>query len=329
MSGYSISPLWKVLFADLGLNAENVLRRAALPGDLFARTRATLTSAEFYALWRGMEQESGDPLLPLRIGESISVESFDPPIFAALCSPDLDTALRRLALYKRLCGAVRLEVESDSSTTSMTLESLDKTVAAPASLRWMELVFFTKIGRIGTRSRVEPLRVETPKPPPQREDYAAFFGVPVTEGSQTRLLFSHADATRPFLTANEKMWEFFEPELKRRLSQLTEEATTADRVHGALLEMLPSGSASMDAVSRRLGTSTRTLQRRLQREGLSFQRVLDRTRESLARHYLRTSKLTGAEISFLLGFEDPNSFFRAFNAWTGMTPEQVRGSRAC
>ena len=96
-------------------------------------------------------------------------------------------------------------------------------------------------------------------------------------------------------------------------------------MHAALLELLPSGSASIEAVSKRLGTSTRTLQRRLSREQSNFQAVLNKTREDLARYYLKTSDMSGAEISFLLGFEDPNSFFRAFHAWTGETPEKVRG----
>lgn len=54
--------------------------------------------------------------------------------------------------------------------------------------------------------------------------------------------------------------------------------------------------------------------------------MLNETREHLAKHYLKTSGISGAEISFLLGFEDPNSFFRAFHAWTGETPEQARGA---
>jgi len=36
--------------------------------------------------------------------------------------------------------------------------------------------------------------------------------------------------------------------------------------------------------------------------------------------------MSGAEISFLLGYEEPNSFFRAFHAWTGQTPEQARAA---
>ncbi len=41
---------------------------------------------------------------------------------------------------------------------------------------------------------------------------------------------------------------------------------------------------------------------------------------------LKTPTLSGTEISFLLGYDDPNSFFRAFHSWTGTTPEQARGA---
>lgn len=80
----------------------------------------------------------------------------------------------------------------------------------------------------------------------------------------------------------------------------------------------------MEAICKKLGVSTRTLQRRLQEEGGSFQQVLDQVRTSLAQHYLARTELPGAEIAFLLGFEEPNSFYRAFRGWTGKTPDHVR-----
>jgi AraC-like DNA-binding protein len=120
------------------------------------------------------------------------------------------------------------------------------------------------------------------------------------------------------------MWQEFEPALKQRLSELDQSATSSDRVRSALLELLPSGAASIEAVGKKLGTSSRTLQRRLGEEGETFQGLLNRTREALARHYLKRPELTASEISFLLGYEDPSSFFRAFAAWTGITPEQAR-----
>ncbi|RML95578.1 Transcriptional regulator, AraC family [Pseudomonas syringae pv. maculicola] len=80
----------------------------------------------------------------------------------------------------------------------------------------------------------------------------------------------------------------------------------------------------MQQISRKLGVSTRTLQRRLQDEGTTFQQTLDTLRDSLARHYLRSTAMSSAQISFLLGFEDANSFARAFQSWTGSTPGKVR-----
>ncbi|MFE9259138.1 helix-turn-helix domain-containing protein [Streptomyces sp. NPDC006879] len=119
------------------------------------------------------------------------------------------------------------------------------------------------------------------------------------------------------------MWEFFEPELSRRLSELESGSSTAERVRAVLLELLPAGRAAMGPVATALALSTCTLQRRLKGEGTTFQDVLNDTREALARHYLSRADLTVRDVSFLLGYEDPNSFYRAFRAWTGRTPAQA------
>ena len=92
------------------------------------------------------------------------------------------------------------------------------------------------------------------------------------------------------------------------------------------LELLPSGRSVIGDVARTLGMSTRTLQRRLGAESSRYQVVLNQTREQLARHYLGSSTMSGAEIRFLLGYDDPSSFFRAFHQWTGQTPETVRAA---
>jgi AraC-like DNA-binding protein len=217
-----------------------------------------------------------------------------------------------------------LNVEVTNRDTRLSLEWLDKTVNAPASLLSTELVFFVQLARIGIRERIIPREIKSPVIPEPHGEYADYFGVKVTKGKLPAIVFKAEDAKKPFLTANQKMWEFFEPELQKRLSELDQGASVGERTKAALLEMLPGGNASMESVARRLGTSTRTLQRKLKQEGVSFQAVLNQTREHLARHYLKSTTISGAEISYLLGFEDPNSFFRAFHGWTGTTPEQAR-----
>ncbi len=158
--------------------------------------------------------------------------------------------------------------------------------------------------------------------------YEAYFGVPVLRIRSPTVMFSAEDAERPFLTANHGMWSFFERALRQRLADLDRHATTVERVRGALLEVLPAGELSMLAVSVTLGLSSRTLQRRLKDEGSSFQQTLDAVRSSLAQHYLQHSWMSGTEISLLLGFEDPNSFVRAFQGWTGSTLTATRSAGA-
>jgi AraC-like DNA-binding protein len=120
------------------------------------------------------------------------------------------------------------------------------------------------------------------------------------------------------------MWEAINPALRRRMSEADEERSTSDIVEASLFELLPSGRTQMRDVAKDLGIGARTLQRRLASENTTWLEVLNRTRERLARHYLRSTKMSPAEVSFLLGFEDPNSLFRAFNRWTGTTPESWR-----
>ena len=122
------------------------------------------------------------------------------------------------------------------------------------------------------------------------------------------------------------MWDFFELELRRRLSETEAGTSLEERVRASVLEMLPAGAGSMGAVALDLAMSTRTLQRRLRVEGTTFRRILNATRRSLALHYVSESDLSAGEISFLLGYEDTRSFYRAFHAWTGKTPELARGA---
>jgi AraC-like DNA-binding protein len=315
---------WKLLILDMGFNPADVLAFARLPGDLFARKDATLSPAEYFNLWRGLEQVAGANELPLKLAQVISVEAFDPALFACLCSPDLNTALQRIAQYKRLVGPLTMDVDISSNGTQVTLACYGHTEPIPRSLSIAELVFFTQLARLATRERIVPLAASTPNLPDNGDIHQTFFGCPLKRSDAIQICFSAQDAARPFLTENLAMWEAFEPSLRKRLSALDEQASTADRVRAVLLEMLPAGINSIEAVAQRLAMSKRSLQRHLGDERLSFQAVLNNVRQELAQHYLINSTISPGEISWLLGFQESNSFIRAFRSWTGKTPGAYR-----
>ncbi|WP_138515347.1 AraC family transcriptional regulator [Rhodoferax bucti] len=325
-SKFAIQRGWKLLLADMGLPASEVLAWAGLPGDLFARPDASLSPADFFNFWNGMEHVAGGDDLPLRISRALSVEAFDPPIFASLCAPNLQVALKRLSSFKRLIGPMILEVEVTPHGTSADLSCYGYEGPLPRSLAATEMVFFTQLARLATRKKVVPLRVELVQLPKHCAPLEAYFGCPLQAAACNRITFSPQDAAHPFLTEDNAMWESFEPALMKRITDLDHTAKASERVHSALLELLPGGRSGIDDVATKLLTSRRTLQRQLLAEGLSFQDVLNRTRRELAEHYLRQEAITPGEVSWLLGFQDGNSFIRAFKGWTGSTPGQFRSN---
>jgi AraC-like DNA-binding protein len=282
-----------------------------------------LTTEEYFRFWSALEQEAGDRALALDVGQAISVETFSPPIMAALCSPSLAVAAHRIATYKPLVGPLRLEVAGTADGLRIAYQ-WPPGQQPPILLATSELVFWVALARIATRHHIRPVNVTVPASPRDPASLDGFFGARVRTGDTHTVTFSAADAARPFLTENEPMWRFFAPELRRRLADLQAEATVADRVRAALHETLPAGDSSITAVTKRLAVSSRTLQRKLREEGTTYQAVLASTREDLARHYLRLGNLRTGEIAYLLGYDDTNSFYRAFRIWTGTTPESLR-----
>ena len=78
----------------------------------------------------------------------------------------------------------------------------------------------------------------SPKPPSDREAYQTYLGVAIEQRPSQSITFAAGDAGRPFLMANDAMWEVFEPSLRKRLSEIEDDDTHAERVKAALLELL-------------------------------------------------------------------------------------------
>jgi AraC-like DNA-binding protein len=209
----------------------------------------------------------------------------------------------------------------------------DSTLKPPRLLATFELVFLVQLARIATRHRIVPLRVTCPHTLTTTPAFVDFFGVAPVVGRGPMLLFSAEDASRRFVTASESLWRSFQPELQRLRLDAEAHGSLVDQARAAILECLPGGAVSIDDAAQRLRVSRRTLQRRLSEEGVTYRELVREVRESLAAHYVKNTALPYGEVSFLLGFEETSSFFRAFREWTGSTPEATRvegvARRAC
>lgn len=146
----------------------------------------------------------------------------------------------------------------------------------------------------------------------------------VPEAPVTAVVLPLSVLARPVATADPELGEYFRALLERAAAVEAGDSDFVVQVRRHVQEALALGKPTTAGVSRALGVSRRTLQRRLEGEGQSFEGLLADTRRRLAEGYLRDPSLSLPEIAWLLGYRDETSFFRAFRRWTGTTPSQWR-----
>src|SRR5258708_39749304 len=86
----------------------------------------------------------------------------------------------------------------------------------------------------------------------------------------------------------------------------------------------PDRFPTAEEVAELLGLSLRTLHRRLARDGLSYQSVLDSMRRRVATEFLENTHLSMDQVAERVGFADATSFRKAFRKWTGHSPTHYR-----
>lgn len=313
---------------ELGVPPAAVLRQAGLPPGLFDQGKILVTTEELFGLYHAIHEVSGDPAVGLKLGSEERIERYSPTAIAALYSRSFRDAVERMARYKRLTCPEEIRIVERGNECVLEFAWLLAEQAEPPTLIDVCFAWILTIGRRGIGQRVSPLRVELKRAEANGRLYANHFGCPVQFGARrNRLVFRSEDIARPFLTHNPDLLELVAPELEAELTKQLADRSLKEQVKGTLKKFLTGQRPRLEDIARELRISARTLQRRLLAERITFQSLVEESRREMARHYLLQSSLELNETAYLLGYEDPNSFIRAFHQWEGTSPGEWRSMR--
>lgn len=321
---YRITPFLMRAAQLPGISVARVLARAGLPGDLAWSRDLSVDAMTWFAVLEALVQEAGDADQAMELGRDLATGPLPPALIAFAASPDIRTGLQRLALFKPLVAPMRLAISETAESLVITLTAETGDQHLSAAVAKMEVAYLLSLLATFAARAVRPITVTLPRGTPVTDRFRAFAGCAIIHAETMGLAIRAADAALPIISADTAIYRSVEAELLGRLRALSVAGGTADRLRRELRHALPSGQVSVETIASRLRVSPRSLQRRLKEEDTSFQAILDETRAELAIIYLRDRKLSAEETSHLLAFRDPNSFYRAFRDWTGMTPAEAR-----
>ena len=322
---FQLSSTWAKRFAEHQIAVTALLRHAGLPTGLFQQEKVHVTTAELFALWRSVSEMSSDPAIGLKLGTEPRFERNHPSAIAVICSRSFGDALERIARYKQLTCPEEIRIDRKAQDTSVEFFYSEAKEPQPDVLVDLVLSWILGVGRQGTNVHISPLRIELTRPVKHRGLLESHFGCRVRfKEGRNALIFRSGDLDRPFVTHNEELLTIIGTHMESELKARNISVNVAEQVKDTLRRSLAGKRPTLQDVGRELGMGARTLQRRLTDAGITFQQLVEETRRELAHHYLKQRSVELSEAAFLLGFEDANSFFRAFQIWEGTSPSEWR-----
>ena len=324
-----IHPFLEIL-EEIGAPFDQIMWQADLPSLAVDNPEAMVPTEKVYRFVELAARETAMPDLGLRAGSRLDIE---------LLLPEDNSSWTRPGVFRSIKNFINAGLES-SSNVEMWMESRsdpERTTefcyrgtfgpdhaAFPVVEQYM-VALMVRWVRYGADPRWNPAQVNLRTASIPEATLRALAGDAEVRCEQhvTSIVFP----SQPFMGPMEDLPEKGSAIWRRHRKSLRDAAGEQDlsaSLRVILPAYLPDGSPTIQQAARLADTSVRTLQRRLDEEGVTYSQLLEDLRHDLAIYLLRDRDRQVSEISQELGYREPAIFTRAFRRWTGVTPSQYR-----
>lgn len=310
--------------ANRGVEPAPLLAAAGVTGDALRDPAARITTASAAALWRLAFERCTAPALALHAAEGLRFGAYRVLDYLIATAHTIGSAFEQLAAHFALVNS-GMRLSLDPAPRGTWLRVGLPAPAMPAYVEYTLAAIYLRV-RASTTLAFAPLAVELAFPAPRhRDEHARVFGCPVRcDAARSGLLIGREVWHAPNPQRDPALFAVLDRHARQLASQLGADHGYADQVRAAIRDQLGRGDLSLRAIARRLATSTRSLQRHLELEGIAYHDLMETTRSAEAQAHLRDHRLSVSEVAARVGFVQPSSFTRAFLRWTGQTPRAYR-----
>ena len=328
----SIRLVWAILSATRSaeVSSEQLLQRAGLGGLDLTDAELRVPVRLVGALWCEAARASNDANIGFHAGTLLQSGAFGAIDYAARSGATLRAFYGRLARFHRLIGDgcdVRLVERGDS--VRIVFDWPAENTESRRHMSEFAAAGLVALGReaAGTRFSIARLALRH-RGSAGREELQAWFGTQPAFGEPTsHILLARHVLDLPLVRAEPGLVAVLDGLAEELLARLPEPDDVPLRVRYAISNQLWTGECALESVARALCMSARSLQRRLQDRGTSFNLLVDTARREAALELVLDPTITVSDIAVRVGFSEPSAFDRAFRRWTGSSPSNYRRTR--
>ena len=306
---------------------KELLQAVELDPDLLKNPENRIPYAKYVALYEYAAKLTGDDCFGLHIAERAVPQMFDLLGYVGMASLTMGEALERMARYYEIWSdGAAYELTTGGSRVRLTYKIKDARVRE--CRHECEASFATPIMLCCKVAGVNWIPDEVGfhhRRPANTSEHERIFRVPVFfDQPVNELIFDRSYLDLPLTGGDPGLVSVLDRHAELLLAELPKPERLTDKVRRLLGDNLKGGDLGLGVLTRRLGMTGRTLQRKLREEGTSYQDLVNEVRCEFSKQYLQKSGMAIGEIAYSLGFSETSAFHRAFKRWTGMTPKEYR-----
>ena len=315
-----------VVLQELGEKPDKILAECGLDSSLFEHPDNQISLCARNRLVAHCVEKTGCQHFGLLVGQRVDTGSIGVLGLLMKYSPNVEEALRHLIHYQRslTSGATIALEKTPSSFTSVLSYHIPSANPASDQIGDGIMAGLTSILRSFCGARWKPSEVWfAHKKPADITPYQDFFRCTLDfSGQEYAIVFPSHWLNTPLARPDNELLRLLRQQVEANI--LASRDDLVCRVKEILHRAVTVADANADYIAKLLAIPTRTMKRRLQQAGTSFQTLLDETRFELAQNLLADDRMSIYQIAECLGYADPGTFTRAFRRWSGLNPNEWR-----
>lgn len=278
--------------------------------------------AEFLRLLHVASQKLQDDALGLKIAQRLPFFATGLHHYRVTNAPTLGAAVQTAAEYTGLVTNAYATHHAETGGFAWIIFSFRDDLGPLAPFVDLQIGALVLRAQALLDSPRLKLRVEFEHPEPRAiADFHEIIGTNIRFSMPfTRVGFASEDLAMPVPDSDPRLFEELLKCADIMLQLKRREKDIVARTSQLISDLLPSGEATSERVSKELAMGERTLQRELAAASITFSKVVEDTRKRMALHFLHDTELPLTEIAFRLGYSELSAFSRAARGWFGQTP---------
>ncbi|MCG8313322.1 MAG: AraC family transcriptional regulator [Pseudomonadales bacterium] len=281
--------------------------------------------ADFYPrLMQAAIDQTGENDLGFQFGKRANPERWGVVGYIMSSCQTLAEAIQCQQRYQQLVGSIgNIAIQLKGPYLELRWETDEAPMAALAE---EAITGWITYGRWITGVDKKPHQVFFQHPEQEHtQAYRDYYGCPVEfSAGYNGIQFPFTFLNLPLRQANTGYKSWLLSLGDKKLYELDNQPEYLINLHRVVAESLPNGVPELAQAAEQLNTTSRSLQRKLKQQDLTYKQLVEQVRLELAKRLLKHTQQSMLEITFLLGFSEQSAFTRAFKRNTGKSPGEFR-----